>query len=70
MAQTPNPESTLGELSTLTTQLEELSVRVTEVAERYAETPDTRIAHDLFTAERALHGAKRALDQAADLLKR
>ena len=64
-----DPASTLAELSTLVTRLEELSKRVTDVAEQYSGTPDSRIASDLFSAERALHGAHRSLLRAAEQLK-
>jgi len=70
MTSPPKSEVTLGELSTLSAQLEELMKRVTKVAESYLDTSDSRVAHDLFTAERALHGARRALHQATDLLKK
>lgn len=70
MTSPPESQATLGELSTLASQLEELTKRVTVVAEAYAETSDSRVAHDLFTAERALHAARRAVDQATDLLKK
>jgi hypothetical protein len=53
-----------AELSTLRSQLEELTHRVTTVAERYGTTPDSAVAADLFTAERALVAARRALDKA------
>lgn len=69
MAPVPDPGSTLGELSTVSAQLEELAQRVTAAAERYRETPDSRIAADLFAAERALHGALRSLHRAAESLR-
>jgi hypothetical protein len=54
-----------AELSTLRSQLAELTERVVRVAERYDDTPDSAIAADLFAAERALVGARRAIDRAA-----
>ncbi len=53
-----------AELSTLRSQLEELTMRVVQVADRYAETPDSAIAADLYGAERSLIGARRAVDHA------
>jgi hypothetical protein len=53
-----------AELSTLRSQLEELTRRVTSVAERVGTTPDSAVAADLFTAERSLVAARRALDKA------
>ena len=57
-----------AELSTLVSQLDELTDRVVKVAERYAETPDSAIAAELFAAERALVGARRAIERAAAAL--
>ncbi|HEX7521409.1 MAG TPA: hypothetical protein VF441_05045 [Acidimicrobiia bacterium] len=53
-----------AELSTLRSQLEELTMRVVQIADRYAETPDSAIAADLYGAERSLIGARRAVDHA------
>lgn len=69
MTPAPDPASTLGELSTLAAQLDELTKRVTALAESYADTPDSRVAADLFAVERALHGARRSLHRAAQLLE-
>ncbi len=60
--------SELPELSTLRALLDELTVRLVNVAERYDETPDSAVAADLFAAERALLGAGRALDRAISRL--
>lgn len=54
-----------AELSTLRAQVDELTTRVVELAERYGNSPDSAVADDLFAAERALHGARRSLDRAA-----
>lgn len=64
MDDAPTPASTLGELSTLLTQLEELSSRITRVADAYQNTPDSQVASDLFAAERSLLSARRSLDRA------
>jgi hypothetical protein len=53
-----------AELSTLRSQVEDLVERITPIAERYGESPDSAIATDLFAGERALLSAGRALDQA------
>jgi len=56
--------SDLALLSSLGTQLDELGSRITEMAERYGTTPDSALANELYTAERSLIGARRALDRA------
>jgi hypothetical protein len=56
--------SDLALLSSLGTQLEELGARITEMAERYGTTPDSALANELYTAERSLFGANRALERA------
>jgi len=59
-----NP-SDLAELSTIGSQIAELTARIVKVAERYEKTPDSAIAGDLFGAERFLVNAQRALDRAS-----
>jgi hypothetical protein len=56
--------SDLALLSSLGTQLEELGARITEMADRYGTTPDSALSNELYTAERGLIGARRALDRA------
>ena len=63
-----NAPSDLALLSSLTTQIDELATRVTALAERYGETPDSAIATELFAAERALTTARRSLERASNLL--
>jgi hypothetical protein len=65
-----NAASDLALLSSLGTQIEELAGRVTGLAERYGETPDSAIATELFAAERALNSARRSLERASSLLGR
>ena len=60
--------SDLAELSTLRTQLEELTGRVVTLAHHYDDTPDSAVAADLFAAERALVTARRALERAVTSL--
>ena len=63
-----NTASDLATLSSIVTQIDELTRRVTEIAERYGETPDSAVASELFTTERALTTARRSLDRATGLL--
>jgi hypothetical protein len=58
-----------AELATLRAQLEELAERATAVAARYGDTPDSAVAADLYSAERALFAARRAFDRAAAALE-
>jgi hypothetical protein len=61
-------ESDMAMLSSITSQLEELGHRITEMAERYGATPDSALASELFGAERGLIGARRSLDRARKYL--
>jgi hypothetical protein len=56
--------SDLAELSSLRAQLVELTARVVSIAERADSSPDNAVAVDLFTAERSLLVAGRAIDRA------
>jgi hypothetical protein len=56
--------SDLALLSSIGTQLEDLGARITEMADRYGTTPDSALANELYTAERGLIGARRALERA------
>jgi hypothetical protein len=60
--------SDFAELSTLRTQVEELTTRVVAVGDRYRDSDDSAIAAELDQAERALRGAARALDRAGGML--
>src|SRR5690606_27652679 len=51
--------SDLATLSSIVAQVDELSRRVTELAERYGDTPDSAVASELFTSERSLTTARR-----------
>ena len=53
-----------AELSTLHSQLEELTVRVVAVADRYRDSPDSAITAELDAAERNLLTARRAVERA------
>ncbi len=61
--------SDLALLSSIVTQIDELASRITRLAERYGETPDSAVASELFAAERALTSARRALDRTTGLLE-
>lgn len=61
-------ESDLAELSSLRSQLDELSRRVEVIALRYEETPDSAVASELFEAERALRSAGRIVERALGTL--
>jgi hypothetical protein len=60
--------SDIATLSSVAAQVDELARRVTEIAERYGESPDSAIAAELFSTERALAGARRSIDRAMSLL--
>jgi hypothetical protein len=59
----------MAALSSIVSQVDELTGRVTELAERYGETPDSAVATELFSGERALTTARRALERASVLLE-
>jgi hypothetical protein len=58
------PGSDTALLSSLVSQVEDLTRRVTALAETYGSTPDSAIASEMFAAERALITARRALERA------
>jgi hypothetical protein len=62
------PESDLATISSIVAQVDELTQRVTVIAERYGETPDSAVAGELFTTERSLATARRSLERASTLL--
>ncbi len=55
----------IAELSTVRSQLEELTDRVVAVADRYRDTADSVIAADLDQAERSMIAASRAIQHAS-----
>ena len=69
MAPAGSPGSDLAVLSSVVAQVDDLGRRVTELAERYGETPDSAVATELFATERALATARRSLDRASALLE-
>jgi hypothetical protein len=60
--------SDAAELSSLRSQLEELTVRVVRVGDAYRDTDDSAIASELDQAERSLLSACRSVDRAIDRL--
>jgi hypothetical protein len=56
--------SSRAELSTLHSQVEELTTRVVAVADRYRDSPDSAITAELDAAERNLLTARRAIERA------
>ena len=60
----------LAALSSISAQIDELQTRITAMAERYGTTPDSAIAADLYSVERALLTAARALARAAASMDR
>jgi len=60
--------SDAAELSSLRSQLEELTVRVVRVSDTYRDTDDSAIASELDQAERSLLSACRSVDRAIDRL--
>lgn len=59
-----NRSSDHAEVVTLASLLVELTDRVVDVAERYDDTADWAIASSLFTVERQLLSARRAIERA------
>lgn len=57
-------ESDLAELSTVSTQIDDLVERVVDVAESYRGSDRDDIAIRLFEVERSLHAARRNLQSA------
>lgn len=58
-------EHTRAELSSVGTQLADLTKRVTEAAEVYETGGREDVSHELFEVERSLRAASRRLDRAA-----
>lgn len=58
--------SPAAELSSLATALDELTRRVTAIADRYASASRDDLATELYQVERALTGARRGLAKVVD----
>jgi hypothetical protein len=65
-----DPASPRAELSSIATALDELTRRVTRIAERSAGTDLEWLATDLYEGERALREARRRLDRSVERLRR
>ena len=63
------PRSEVALLSSIVSQIEDLTRRVTDLAEAYGSTPDSAIASEMFAAERALVTARRALERATRFME-
>ena len=61
--------SDFAELSSLRTQLVELTGRLVAVGDRYRDTDDSAVSAEIDQAERALLGATRSLERATALLE-
>jgi hypothetical protein len=61
-------DSDRAELSTLQSQLDDVTRRVVTVSDGYRDTPDSAIVAELDTAERSLMAAGRALERVLKLL--
>ncbi len=61
-------DSDRAELSTLQSQLDDVTRRVVAVSDGYRDTPDSAIVAELDTAERSLLAAGRALDRVIKFL--
>ena len=65
----PSP-SDAAELSSLQSQLEDLTDRLVAVSDRYRDTDDSAITGELDHAERSLLSARRAMERATGLVTR
>jgi|tagenome__1003787_1003787.scaffolds.fasta_scaffold16344250_1 hypothetical protein len=61
-------DSDRAELSTLQSQLDDVTRRVVAVSDGYRDTPDSAIVAELDTAERSLLAARRAIDRVVKFL--
>jgi hypothetical protein len=59
-----------AELSSLATALEDLTARITAIADLYATGDRDELATDLYAVERALTGAQRRLTKVIDADRR
>jgi hypothetical protein len=64
------PDAPDAQLSSIATALDDLTRRVTEIAERSAGTDDDWLATELFEVERALGEARRRLNTVRDSRRR
>ncbi len=52
-----------AQLSSISTAMEDLTARVTSIADEYSTTPREDLAADLYDVERSLRAARRRLDR-------
>jgi hypothetical protein len=62
-------DSDSAAVSSIATALDELTVRVAEIAERYEGTPRADLAADLYDVERALRAATRRLARVHEAMR-
>jgi hypothetical protein len=62
-------ETDRAELSALATSLDELTARITAVADRHQRTPQADVADALYEVERSLLAASRKLDRVVRSLR-
>ncbi len=56
--------STRAELSTISSQIEEILERTTQLGDQYRSTPDSQFVAECNSAERSLMSALRAIERA------
>jgi len=56
--------SAAAEISSISSQIEELMKRVTSIGDQYRATPDSQLVTECNSAERSLMSAIRAMDRA------
>lgn len=61
---TPEPNHDAAELSSISTVLEDLQIRVVEVADRWRAIDREDVAGDLYDVERSLRNARRRMRRA------
>lgn len=64
-----DPSRDLAIVSSLHAQVDELADRVTALADGYRTTPDSAVASELYSAERALLAVRRSLVRVTRLLE-
>jgi hypothetical protein len=62
-------ETDRAELSALATSLDELTARITALADRHRRTPQADVADSLYEVERSLLAASRKLDRVVRSLR-
>ena len=60
--------SAIAELSSITSQVEELMKRITSIGDQYRMTPDSQLVTECNSAERSLMSGIRAMERAKKFL--